>query len=347
MLAMAHLRRRSLGTLSRVVLPAELPSDPAPDSAADGFPRPAEVPDVERDSSDVNLRRDFHDLRVDRSDELWNYGYLALSWAAVAGSVAFFWKKRTPASAVAAMAVIASRQQALFNVEHDALHRSLARNRKVNDTLGLVAAAAPVGSGFRSTRAHHLRHHRLLNTPDDPDGYMHQGPHLETRKGLLRHLVEACTGVFAIKLARVRDGWVDAETARKDKRDLVLVQLGLWAIFARFTKWWTYPLLWLTPLLTVTSGVLVTRNYLDHALVGEELEAYPDRRVSVDASVFEGTNISPYNMNWHAEHHLFPWIPARKLPEAARRLSSRADAPDRLVRRSYVGALISHLKNLP
>ena len=122
---------------------------------------------------------------------------------------------------------------------------------------------------------------------------------------------------------------------------------GLWAIFARFTKWWTYPLLWLTPLLTVTSGVLVTRNYLDHALVGEELEAYPDRRVSVDASVLEGTNISPYNMNWHAEHHLFPWIPARKLPEAARRLSSRPDSPDRLVRRSYVGALISHLKNLP
>jgi fatty acid desaturase len=317
-----------------------MPAERSTDAAPEPIPAP-------RDGGDLSLRRDFHDLRVERSDELWNAAYLGLSWAAIAGSVALFWKKRTPTAAVAAMAVIASRQQALFNVEHDALHRSLARSRRINDTIGLVAAAAPVGSGFRSTRAHHLRHHRLLNTVDDPDGYMHQGPHLETRHGLLRHLFEAFTGIFAIKLYRHRDSWVDAETARKDKRDLVLVQLGLWAVFTRFTKWWTYPVLWLTPLLTVTSGVLVTRNYLDHALVGDELEAYPDRRVSVDANVAEGSTISPYNMNWHAEHHLFPWVPARRLPEAARRLSAREEAPARLVRRSYTGALLQHLKSLP
>jgi fatty acid desaturase len=309
---------------------------------------PAELPvDTERAEGDPSLRRDFHDLRVDRAEELWNYGYVALTWAAVAGSVALFWKKRTPATAVAAMAVIASRQQALLNVEHDALHRSFARNRKVNDAVGLVAAAAPCGSGFRSTRTHHLRHHRLLNTPEDPDGILHQGPHLDTRNGLLRHLFEGFTGIYAVKLLGRRDSWVDEETARKDKRDLALVQLGLWGIFTRFTAWWTYPLLWLAPLTTVTSGVVVTRNYVDHALVGEELEAYPDRRVSVDANIVEGPHLSPYNMNWHAEHHLFPWIPARRLPEASRRLAARSDSPARLVRRTYVGALIEHLKTLP
>ncbi len=312
---------------------------------------PAEVPvpEVEpvRPDNDLSLRREFHDLRTDRSDELWNYGYIALSWAAVAGSVAMFWKRRTPGTALAAMAVIASRQQALLNVEHDALHRTLARNRRLNDAVGLVTAAAPCGSGFRSTRIHHLRHHRLLNTPDDPDGFLHQGPHLDTRKGLLRHLFEGFTGIYAVKLLRRRDGWVDAETARKDKRDLVMVQLGLWAAFTKFTRWWTYPLLWLAPLVTWTSGVVVTRNYVDHALVGDELEAYPDRRVTVAANQVEGPNLSPYNMNWHAEHHLFPWIPARKLPVASRRLAARSDAPDRLVRRSYLGALVKHIKTLP
>lgn len=312
-----------------VALPAELPVEPEPPTI------------------DLSLRRDFHDLRADRADELWNVGYVALSWAAVAGSVAMFWKRRTPATALAAVAVIASRQQALLNVEHEALHHLLARNRAANDVLGLVTAAAPCGSGFRSTRIQHLRHHRLLNTPDDPDGGLHQGPHLETRRGLLRHLLEGFTGIYAIKLLRRRDGWVDAGTARKDKRDLALVQLGLWAIFTRFTAWWTYPLLWLAPLVTVTSGVVVTRNYLDHALVGDELDEYSDRRVSVDVNQIEGPNISPYNMNWHAEHHLFPWIPARRLPEAARRLAARAESPARLVRPSYFGALIKHLKQLP
>jgi fatty acid desaturase len=314
-----------------VALPAELPVDPSPEA------------------SGPSLRRDFHDLRVDRSDELWNAGYVALSWAAIAGSVAFFWKKRTPAAAAAAMVVIASRQQAFLNVEHDALHRSLFRNRKVNDTVGLVAAAAPCGSGFRSTRAQHLRHHRLLNTPDDPDGYLHKGEHLDTRTGLIRHLAEAFSGIYAVKLLKRREGWtwVDPEDSKKDKRDLALVQLGLWGIFTKFTSWWTYPLLWLAPLVSWTSGVVVTRNYVDHALVGEELEAYPDRRVSVDANAIEGPNLSPYNMNWHAEHHLFPWIPARRLPEASRRLAARSDSPDRLIRRSYTGALIKHLKSLP
>ncbi|HVW79529.1 MAG TPA: fatty acid desaturase [Mycobacteriales bacterium] len=322
-------------------MPAEKPTVAAPES----IPAPREA----REAGDVSLRRDFHDLRVERSDELWNAAYLGLSWAAVAGSVALFWKKRTPLAAGAAIAVIASRQQALLNVEHDAIHRSLFRNRRLNDAVGLVAAAAPCGSGFRSTRAQHLRHHRLLNTPDDPDGYLHEGPHLETRKGLLRHLVEAFTGIYAVKLLKRREDWtwVDPGNAGKDKRDLVLVQLGLWALFAKLTRWWTYPLLWLAPLVTITSGVVVARNYVDHALVGEELEAYPDRRVSVDAHPVEGANFSPYNMNWHAEHHLFPWIPARRLPEASRRLAARTDAPDRLVHKSYLGALLKHLKTLP
>ncbi len=295
---------------------------------------------------DSSLRRDFHDLRADRATERWNLGYVALSWGVIAASVATFWKRRTPLTAAAAIAVIASRQQALLNVEHDALHRSLARDRRVNDAVGIIAAGAPCGSGFRSTRVHHLRHHRLLNTMDDPDAVLHRGPHLDTRNGLLRHLAEGFVGIYAVKVLRRRESWVGPDLRRKDKRDLVLVQLGLWGLFARLTAWWTYPLLWLAPLTTITSGVVVIRNYVDHALVGDELDEHPDRRVSVDAGPVEGSNISPHQMNWHAEHHLFPWVPARRLPEAARRLAARGDRPDELVRTSYLRAILSHLRQL-
>jgi fatty acid desaturase len=317
------------GSVAAVVA---VPSDLARDDAAGPEP---------------SLGRDFHDLRVDAATELSNLGYLALSWGAVAAAVGAFWKRRTPLTAAAAIAVIASRQQALLNVEHDALHRTLARDRRVNDAVGIVAAAAPCGSGFRATRAQHLRHHRYLNTPNDPDAILHRGPHLDTRSGLLRHLAEGFTGIYALKVLRRREGWIGPDARRKDKRDLVLVNLGLWGLFTRLTAWWTYPLLWLAPLTTITSGVVVIRNYVDHALVGEELDEYPDRRVSVDPSPVEGTNISPNNMNWHAEHHLFPWVPARRLPEAARRLAARPDGPAELVRTSYLRALASHLKRLP
>jgi fatty acid desaturase len=292
------------------------------------------------------VRQDFHDLGVDASAEAWNLGYITLSWAAVAGSVALFWKRRTPVTAIAAMAVISSRQQALLNVEHDAIHRTLARNRRLNDVLG-IASAAPCGSAFRATRAQHLRHHRFLNTPDDPDALLHRGPHLETRSGLLRHLLEGYTGIYGLKTIRRRESWVDPATSRRDKRDLALVHAGLWALFTRLTAWWTYPLLWLAPLGTITSGAVVVRNYVDHALVGDELEANPQRRVSVDANAVEAAYVAPHNMHWHAEHHLFPWIPAKKLPEAARRLAARDEGTSRLVRRSYFAAVVAHLRVLP
>jgi fatty acid desaturase len=291
--------------------------------------------------------RDFHDLTADRSTEAWSVAYLLLSWGAVGAAVAGFWRRRTPLSAVAAIAVITSRQQALLNMEHDAIHRSLFRDRAANDLVGIVAAGAPCGSGLRSTRAQHLRHHRSLNTPDDPDAGLHQGPHLETRAGLVRHLVEGFTGIYAVKIARRRETWVTPEVARRDKRDLLLVNAGLWAAFTRATAWWTYPALWLAPLLTVTSGFVVVRNYIDHALVDDELDKWPDRRVSVDARVAEGAVVSPFNMNWHAEHHMFPWVPARRLPEAARRLRTHAAAPAQLVRRSYLLAIAEHLRALP
>ena len=51
-------------------------------------------------------------------------------------------------------------------------------------------------------------------------------------------------------------------------------------------------------------------------------------------------------MNYHAEHHLFPGIPARHLPEVQRRLSAATSAPARLLRGSYLGALARHLAAL-
>jgi fatty acid desaturase len=51
-------------------------------------------------------------------------------------------------------------------------------------------------------------------------------------------------------------------------------------------------------------------------------------------------------MNYHAEHHLFPGVPAQHLPEVQRRLSTSSRAPQRLLRGSYVGALARHVSAL-
>ena len=294
------------------------------------------------------LAREMADLGPTARTDMWNTGYVVLTWLVIGVATALAWRLHSPVAYALAAVVISSRQQALLNVEHDALHSALLRSRRANDIVGNLAAAAACGSGFRSTRGHHLRHHRRLNTPDDPDGYMHQGGRLDRRAGLARHLAEGFTGVYVVRLLRMRTTWdVAPEAQRRDKRDVALMQLVLWGTSTLLTAWWVYLVLWLVPLLTLTAGCVIVRNYVDHALAGDELEMFPERRVSVLPNVVEGAILSPFGMHHHAEHHLFPWLPARRLPEARRRLDAMPESPRRLTHRSYVATVVRHLRALP
>jgi fatty acid desaturase len=52
-------------------------------------------------------------------------------------------------------------------------------------------------------------------------------------------------------------------------------------------------------------------------------------------------------MNYHAEHHLLPSVPAPRLKELQDRLGQREDTPPLLVRSSYAGALKRYTRELP
>ena len=57
--------------------------------------------------------------------------------------------------------------------------------------------------------------------------------------------------------------------------------------------------------------------------------------------------VAPYFMNYHAEHHLLPSVPAPRLKELQDRLAGHADTPPVLVRHSYAGALRRYARELP
>lgn len=64
-----------------------------------------------------------------------------------------------------------------FTVLHEAGHNSLSLNKRLNDTLGRLAAIPltmmPI---LKSWRFMHSQHHRFANEPEDPDLYSHGGP---------------------------------------------------------------------------------------------------------------------------------------------------------------------------
>ena len=87
------------------------------------------------------------------------------SWIAIAGACALV--SRSAWWTPAALVILASRQRALANILHDAVHGNVVRNPS---WLLQLAVAAPVFESFKRYRRRHMQHHAHLGDPaQDPD----------------------------------------------------------------------------------------------------------------------------------------------------------------------------------
>ena len=280
----------------------------------------------------------------------YNVGYMALAWAVAAGAIALFWAHPAWYTFAAAFLLVSSRQQALLNCEHEAVHGKFLPSRRWNDAVGRYLLAAPVVSPFGAAKARHLSHHRLLGTEEDPDKGLHSGDDKRTRGRLVRYFVNGLIGGYAgmvLMGPRAPGAAKAARTARRDLIALALAQTAIAAALTLTTAWWIYPLLWLAPLATVTALCHLIRSFVEHAITESEEPAHGNRLITIRSFFLERAMVSPYNMNFHAEHHLLPSVPAPRLPELQQRLARRDDSPTVLVRSSYAGALRRYAGELP
>ena len=95
----------------------------------------------------------------------WLGVFSAVGTVAAAVTVAFVWWSWPVV--LAAMFVIATRQQAFFVLAHDAAHYRLFASRGLNDWVGGLLASA-VGISMRSYRVIHRLHHNDLYGQSDP-----------------------------------------------------------------------------------------------------------------------------------------------------------------------------------
>src|SRR2546429_562345 len=168
------------------------------------------------------MHQEVRDLaELSRGDVTYNLAYLAMTWAVMAGATALVKLHPTWVTIAIAFVVVAARQQALLNLEHECVHSHLLRTRRANERLGVLCASV-VGSPFYAARARHLAHHRLLATDQDPDAELHRGPDKSTRAGLVRHFALGLLGGYAVMvLVSGSKTTVDAATRRRDRRNLV------------------------------------------------------------------------------------------------------------------------------
>jgi|SRR5437764_5151890 len=280
----------------------------------------------------------------------YNLAYLALAWAVALAAIGLYWARPAWYTFAIAFAVVSSRQHALLNCAHEGVHGKFLPRRRWNDFVSTYLCAAPVGSPFGAAKARHLSHHRLLGTPEDPDTNLHSGEGKRTRSGLVRYFVRAVLGGYAgmvLMGPRAPRAVAGAISARRDLMSLVLVQGALAAGFALAFAWWVYPALWLAPLVSVTAFCHLIRSFVEHAISESEVPAHGNRLITIESFFIERALLSPYFMNYHAEHHLLPSVPAPRLKELQDRLAGHADTPPVLVRHSYAGALRRYARELP
>jgi fatty acid desaturase len=279
---------------------------------------------------------------------------VAALWAETAATVAaYVWiTGRFPAPWVTAVAFVVvfalmGRAHCRFAIlMHEAAHRLLFSNRRVNDLVGRWLLAYPTFVPFDLYRGGHLAHHRDELGPEEPDIPLYRG-YPVTPQSLRRKLVRDATGRTGLKLHKglVRACVSELPAARRVAWSIVATQVVIAALFAVAGHPWLYLLLWFLPHLTVWRVLNRLRSIAEHGGMAHD----PDKRRSthtVRQHPWARFWIVPYHTGWHLAHHVDPGIPHARLPELHAALKDAGWIPDGLESPTYT-ALWRRLASRP
>ncbi len=279
-------------------------------------------------------------------------GWLALAtnWAIVAAAFWLVTWTPNPLTVVAALFVIGTRQLGMAVIMHEAAHRTLFKNRRLNDWAGNWLGAHPVWADVKPYRNYHLVHHAKTGTADDPDLSL-VTPFPITRASFRRKIWRDLSGQTGWKqfLAVLRR---DLGTSKKnDQRNMgmsagerpdvgwhkiapvFITNAILLAVLALCRHPELY-LLWLIAWFTTYRLVTRLRAIAEHALASDPTDSLRNTRTTI-ASAWERLLIAPNRVNYHLEHHLLMTVPLYNLPRMHRLLKERGALEGALLSKGY------------
>jgi fatty acid desaturase len=271
---------------------------------------------------------------------------LAINWALVGAAMALVAVWPNPLTVVVALFVIGARQLGFAVLMHEAAHRSLFRNRAVNDWVGNWLCAYPVWGDLVPYRPYHLQHHSKTWTQDDPDLGLAM-PFPITRRSLARKIWRDLSGQTGWKRAKAtlkRDlGRSQGRVRRLDfmgtrnLRGVIITNLVLFGLLVAVGHPALY-LLWVVSWLTTYSLVMRIRSIAEHAMIDDPADPLRNTRTTV-ARWWERLLVAPNCVNFHLEHHLAMTVPHYRLRRMHRLLRERGVLADACVTHSYLAVL--------
>ena len=212
-------------------------------------------------------------------------------------------------SYLAAFVLMARGHVCLNILAHEAAHRLLFTNRRMNDGVGRWLLAYPTYQAMLAYRRVHFAHHRDEMGPDEPDLALYAGYPI-SRDSWRRKLRRDATGNSAFKNFRglffaLRRGQAEARYILA----VHVVMLGASIVFMRPLAYVVWILSWST--LWKVSNRL--RSIAEHG----GMVRSRDRRLTthvIRQSWFARYWMVPYNTGWHLAHHVDMGVPWRNLP---------------------------------
>jgi len=248
-----------------------------------------------------------------RIDDVRNAVSVVALWASVVGVAwAAVWLDN-PVGYVVAFVAMGPLYVRFAILMHEAAHKLLFTNKRVNDWVGTWLIAYPAFVPIGLYRRGHFAHHRAEFGPDDPDLAFYGGYPCD-RATLRRRLVRDAVGIsgwknFVPLLKAVRPA-----RSRRLALSILGVQVVLWAAsWAATGRWWIYPLLWWLPWMTQWRVLNRLRSIAEHG----GMQPGDDRRVTTHnvAQTWPARLwLVPYNTGWHLAHHVDMGVPWRNLP---------------------------------
>lgn len=268
---------------------------------------------------------------------------IVMVWLVIALALFMALTLQTWWATILAILIIGSRQHALGTLVHDGTHFTLFKNRVVNDLVCDVFCAFPIFISTRGFRIFHLTHHRYTRTEKDPEihaaaahpDYIWPKSKWGTFSTLFRDLVginalSAVGNIFIWSdapslLGKSKEYWMSKKLvpgiaeyldrtherfrlSPKLKLFIFSYYIILFTFLTVFGFWKIFLLYWVVPLVSVVAFLIRLRGMSEHNGLSLKTEIQSSR-TTVWSNPIMGYLVTPFYVNYHLEHHLYPQVP--------------------------------------
>jgi fatty acid desaturase len=203
----------------------------------------------------------------------------------------------------------------LFNVAHEATHKSLLIDERQNDWVGRVAGGM-IGLPFEWFRWFHMAHHKYTNDPrHDPE--LQGGDKPETAVQFAWHVsgisywMSQARVLVRLATGDTTDSFLPGSAMARTQREAQIL-LGIYGV-TLVSLIFTGVLFWVW-LLPVFLGQMALRVFLlaEHADCANSEDMFVSTRTTLTSRAVRWVT---WNASYHAEHHAYPTVPFHNLPD--------------------------------